>query len=195
SCWKTNLRPSLRSFADSIRSEVRPMLYQQDLKNLQQLYSSLELKHTRQHTLLEETEPFHTAAALQPVSYQLLKEGQHPRGSVCQAGGQEAESQWENREEAGGWERLLLLHEFNLPKGLNPKAVTCYLDQDGKLHIQAAKAPCVEEAEKELTIRRSSEETTHQIQQASTSKQTSLHCPDITLLLTSGGRPCGETWR
>ncbi|XP_030598952.1 heat shock protein 30-like [Archocentrus centrarchus] len=52
--------------------------------------------------------------------------------------------------------------EFDLPEGLNPEAVTCHLSPDGKLHIQAAKAPCAEEAERELTIKRSSEDETQQ---------------------------------
>ncbi|KAM7369208.1 hypothetical protein PAMP_013500 [Pampus punctatissimus] len=45
---------------------------------------------------------------------------------------------------------------------MNPEAVTCYMAPDGKLHIQAAKALCVEEAERELTIKRSLEEKTQQ---------------------------------
>ncbi|KAF3702220.1 Heat shock protein 30 [Channa argus] len=48
--------------------------------------------------------------------------------------------------------------EFDLPEGLNPEAVTCCIDPDWKLHIQATKGPHVEEAERELTIKRSSED-------------------------------------
>ncbi len=50
--------------------------------------------------------------------------------------------------------------EFDLPEGLNPEDITCCLAPDGKLHIQEAKAPRVEEAERELGIKRSSEEKT-----------------------------------
>ncbi|CAK6962055.1 heat shock protein 30-like [Scomber scombrus] len=52
--------------------------------------------------------------------------------------------------------------EFDLPEELNPEAITCYLAPDGKLHIQEAKALCVDEAERELPIETSSEEKPQQ---------------------------------
>ncbi|XP_072227983.1 heat shock protein 30-like [Leuresthes tenuis] len=165
----------------SLWPEVRPLIYQQDLlqRNLQELRSSLELMDKFQHQILEETEPFRSSVALQPVSYQLDKEGENfglildTQGfspeelSVRQVGGKlRVSGKTEKKQEDGKGSYSYRLQEFrqefDLPEGLNPKAVTCYLSPDGKLHIQAAKAPCVEEAERELTIKRSSEEETQQ---------------------------------
>ncbi|XP_072227989.1 heat shock protein 30-like [Leuresthes tenuis] len=160
---------------------VRPLIYQQDLlqRNLQELRSSLELMDKFQQQILEETEPFRSSVALQPVSYQLDKEGENfgltldTQGfspeelSVRQVGGKlRVSGKTERKQEDGKGSYSCRLQEFrqefDLPEGLNPEAVTCYLSPDGKLHIQAAKAPCVEEAERELTIKRSSEEETQQ---------------------------------
>ncbi|XP_072227975.1 heat shock protein 30-like [Leuresthes tenuis] len=160
---------------------VRPLIYQQDLlqRNLQELRSSLELMDKFQQQILEETEPFRSSVALQPVSYQLDKEGENfgltldTQGfspeelSVRQVGGKlRVSGKTEKKQEDGKGSYSYRLQEFrqefDLPEGLNPEAVTCYLSPDGKLHIQAAKAPCVEEAERELTIKRSSEEETQQ---------------------------------
>ncbi|XP_072228008.1 heat shock protein 30-like [Leuresthes tenuis] len=165
----------------SLWPEVRPLIYQQDLlqRNLQELRSSLKLMDKFQHQILEETEPFRSSVALQPVSYQLDKEGENfgltldTQGfspeelSVRQVGGKlRVSGKTEKKQEDGKGSYSYRLQEFrqefDLPEGLNPKAVTCYLSPDGKLHIQAAKAPCVEEAERELTIKRSSEEETQQ---------------------------------
>uniref|UniRef100_A0A3B5LBS0 SHSP domain-containing protein n=1 Tax=Xiphophorus couchianus TaxID=32473 RepID=A0A3B5LBS0_9TELE len=52
--------------------------------------------------------------------------------------------------------------EFDLPEGVNHEDVSCHLSPDGKLHIQAAKVPCIEGTERELTIKRSSEEEPQQ---------------------------------
>ncbi|XP_037607890.1 heat shock protein beta-11 [Sebastes umbrosus] len=163
----------------SLRSEVKPLLYPQDLlqRNLQELRSSLELMDKLQHKILEEeTEPFQTSVAVQPaVSYQLEKEGE-PFGltldiqgfspeelSVKQVGRKlRVSGKTEKKQEDGkgsySYRRREFRQEFDLPEGPNPEAITCYLAPDGKLHIQAANAPCVEEAERELTIKRSSEE-------------------------------------
>uniref|UniRef100_A0A4W5QN88 SHSP domain-containing protein n=1 Tax=Hucho hucho TaxID=62062 RepID=A0A4W5QN88_9TELE len=37
--------------------------------------------------------------------------------------------------------------EFDLPEGVNPETVTCSLDHDGKLHIEAPKNPSSAEEE------------------------------------------------
>lgn len=135
------------------------MLYQQDLlqRNLQELRSSLELMDKFQHKILEETEPFPTSVALQPVSYQLKKEGEHvgltldTQGfspeelSVRQVGRKlRVSGKTEKKEEDGKGSYSYRLQEFrqefDLPEGLNPEAVTCCMDSDGKLHIQAAKS-------------------------------------------------------
>ncbi|KAM7369236.1 hypothetical protein PAMP_013518 [Pampus punctatissimus] len=165
----------------SLWPEVKPLLYQQDVlqRNLQELRSSLELMDKLQHKIMEETEPFRTSVAKQPASYQLEKEGEHfgltldTQGfspeelSVRQVGSKlRVSGKTEKKQEDGkgsySYRHQEFRQEFDLPEGMNPEAVTCYLAPDGKLHIQAAKALCVEEAERELTIKRSLEEKTQQ---------------------------------
>ncbi|XP_019937695.2 heat shock protein 30-like [Paralichthys olivaceus] len=177
------LSPSI-SFYWPVRSmwpEVQPLLHQQDLlqRNLQQLCSSLQLMDTLPHHLLEEKERLQTSEAEQPVSFQLQKEGQHfgltldTRGfspeelSVRQVGKKlRVSGRTEKKQEDGKGSYSYRLQEFrqefDLPEGLKPEAVTCCLAPDGKLHIQAARAPCAAEVERELTIERSTEETTQQ---------------------------------
>ncbi|XP_038154927.1 heat shock protein 30-like [Cyprinodon tularosa] len=165
----------------SLWPEVRPLLYQQHLlqRNLQDLRSSLQLMDKLQHQILEDTEPFRRSVALQPVSYQLDKEGEHfgltldTQGfspeelSVRQVGRKlrvsgKTEKKEENGKGSYSYRLQEFRQEFDLPEGVNPENVNCYLSPDGKLHIQAAKVPCVEPAERELTIKRSSEEETQQ---------------------------------
>ncbi|XP_029300802.1 heat shock protein 30-like [Cottoperca gobio] len=164
----------------SLRSEVIPLLHQQALlqRNIQELYSSLMDK--LQHKILQETQPFQTSVVLRPtVSYHLEKEGE-PFGltldtqgfspeelSVRQEGRKlkvsgKTEKKQEDEKGCYSYRRQEFTQEFELPDGPKPEAVTCYLAPDGKLHIQAADAPCVEEAERERTIRRSSTEKTQQ---------------------------------
>ncbi|XP_029371605.1 heat shock protein 30-like [Echeneis naucrates] len=159
----------------SLWPEVRPLVCQQHL-----LYRDLqELMDKLQHNIPEENKPLQSRAVLQPLSYQLDKEGQHfglildTQGfypdelSVRQVGRKlRVSGKTEKKEEDGKGSYSYRLQEFrrefDLPEGLNPEAVTCCLAPDGKLHIQAARAPCAEEAERELTIRRSLEEETQQ---------------------------------
>lgn len=166
----------------SLWPEVRPLLHQQDLlqKNRKELCSSLELMDKLQHKILEETEPFQTNLAVQPVSHQLEKEGEHfgltldTQGfspeelSVRQVGRKlrisgKTEKKQEDEKGCYSYRRQEFRREFDLPEGLNPEDITCYLAPDGKLHIQEAKAPQVEEAERELTIKRSLEEETQRV--------------------------------
>ncbi|XP_017266043.1 heat shock protein 30-like, partial [Kryptolebias marmoratus] len=147
--------------------------------NLQELRSSLEMMDKLQRHILEDTEPFSSRAALQPVSYQLNKEGEHfgltldTQGfspeelSVRQVGKKlrvSGKSEKKQEDEKGSYSYRLqeFRQEFDLPEEVNHEAVSCYLSPDGKLHIQAAKVPSVEQAERELTIKRSSEEETQQ---------------------------------
>nr|XP_046231303.1 heat shock protein 30-like [Scatophagus argus] len=165
----------------SLWPEVRPLLYQQDVlqRNLQELRNSLELMDKLQHKILEETEPFPTGVAVQPLSCQLEKEGERfgltldTQGfspeelSVRQVGRKlRVSGKTEKKQEDGkgsySYVRQEFRREFDLPERLNPEAITCCLGPDGKLHIQEAKAPSVEEAERELTIKRSLEEKTEQ---------------------------------
>lgn len=180
------LQSALSPFMDiywpvnSLWPEVKPLLYQQDLqRNFQHLRNSLELMDTLQHKILEETEPFQTDAAMQPVSYKGQEEGEQfdltldAQGfspdelSVKQVGRKlRVSGKTEKKQEDGkgyySHTSQEIRQEFDLPEGLNPEAVTCYLSPDGKLHIQAAKAPCVTEAEVEPTITLSSEENPQQ---------------------------------
>ncbi|XP_023816619.1 heat shock protein 30-like [Oryzias latipes] len=175
----SDLSPSMFFFSPvrSLWPEVRPLFYQRDLlqRNLQELRSSLELMDKFQDKILEETEPFQSSVTLQPVSFQLDKDGQNfgltldTQGfspeelSVRQVGRKlRVSGKTEKKQEDGKGSYSYRLQEFrqelDLPEGLNPEAVTCCLSPDGKLHIQAAK----EEADRELTIKRSSEEEPQQ---------------------------------
>ncbi|XP_039856645.1 heat shock protein 30-like [Simochromis diagramma] len=165
----------------SLWPEIKPLFYQQDLlqRNLQELCSSLELMDKLQHRILEETDPFQSSMAVQPVAVQLEKDADKfalmldTRGfspeelSVRQVGRKlRVSGKTEKKQEDGKGSYSYRLQEFrqefDLPEGLNPQAITCHLSPDGKLHIQAVKAPCVEEAERELTIKRSSEDKAQQ---------------------------------
>ncbi|XP_062296636.1 heat shock protein 30-like [Scomber scombrus] len=181
------LQSTLSPFMDfywpvrSLWPDVKPLLYQQDLlqRNLQELRSSLEMMDKLQHKILEEMEPFQTAADMQPVSCHLKKEGEHfgltldTQGfspeelSVRQVGRKlRVNGKTEKKQEDGkgcySYRCQEFRQEFDLPEELNPEAITCYLAPDGKLHIQEAEALCVEEAERELPIEKSSEEKPQQ---------------------------------
>lgn len=167
--------------ARSLWPDVKPLLHQQDLlqRNLQDLRSSLDLMDKLHQEMLQETEPFQTSVALQPVSCQLDTEGENfglsldTRGfspeelSVRQVGRKlrvsgKTERKQEDGEGSYSYSHREFRQEFDLPEGTNPEAVTCRLAPDGKLHIQAARAPPGDEKERELTIQRSSEEKTQQ---------------------------------
>ncbi|XP_015830233.2 heat shock protein 30 [Nothobranchius furzeri] len=181
------LRSALRPMMDfywpvrSLWPEVRPLFNQQDVlqRTLQELRSSLELMDRFQHQILEDTKPFRSTLVHKPVSYQLDKEGQDfgltldTQGfspeelSVQQVGRKlRVRGRTEKKQEDGKGSYSYRLQEFrqefDLPEGVNHEAVSCSLSPDGKLHIQAAKVPSVEQAERELPIKRSSEEETQQ---------------------------------
>ncbi|XP_068197155.1 heat shock protein 30-like [Antennarius striatus] len=159
-----------------LRPEVGPLSCQH--RNLQQLCSSLDLMDQLRNSIQEEMEPFQTSMEVQPVFQQLEKEGPifgltlDTRGyspeelSVRQVGrklrvsGRTEKKQGEEEKGSYSYRLQEFRREFELPEGTNPEAVTCFLDPDGKLHIQMAEAPQVEEAERELAIKRSSEENT-----------------------------------
>uniref|UniRef100_A0A1A8FJV8 SHSP domain-containing protein n=1 Tax=Nothobranchius korthausae TaxID=1143690 RepID=A0A1A8FJV8_9TELE len=181
------LRSALRPMVDfywpvrSLWPEVgRPLFNQQDVlqRTLQELRGSLELMDRFQHQILEDTEPLSTLVH-KPVSYQLDKDGQDfgltldTQGfspeelSVQQVGRKlRVRGRTEKKQEDGKGSYSYRLQEFrqefDLPEGVNHEAVSCSLSPDGKLHIQAAKVPSAEQAERELTIKRSSEEETQQ---------------------------------
>ncbi|XP_037341442.2 heat shock protein 30-like [Pungitius pungitius] len=159
--------------------DVKPLLHQQDLlqRNLQDLRSSLELMDKLHQEFLEETEPFQSSGALQAVSHHLDTEGENfdltldTQGflpeelSVRQVGRKlrlsgKAERKQEDGEGSYSYSRQEFRQEFDLPEGPDPEALTCYLAPDGKLHIQAARAPQGHHKERELTIQRSLEEKT-----------------------------------
>lgn len=151
----------------SLRPQVRPLLQQQ------------ELMDKLQHKILEEVEPFQTSVAVQMAPQQPEREGElfgltlDTRGfspeelTVRQAGRRlrvsgRTEKKQEDDEGSCSYRRQEFRREFDLPEGLNPEAVSCYLDPDGKLHVQVARAPRVEEAERELSIKRRWEEKPQQ---------------------------------
>ncbi|KAM4634141.1 heat shock protein 30-like [Polymixia lowei] len=74
-------RSSLSPFMDfycpvhSLWPEAKPLLYQQ--RNIQEFHNSLELMDKRQHNIKAEMESVPTSVVIQPVSYQLDKEGEH----------------------------------------------------------------------------------------------------------------------
>uniref|UniRef100_A0A3P8RB32 SHSP domain-containing protein n=1 Tax=Astatotilapia calliptera TaxID=8154 RepID=A0A3P8RB32_ASTCA len=156
----------------SLWPEIKPLFYQQDLlqRNLQELCSSLELMDKLQHRILEETHPFQSSMAVQPVTVQLEKEGDKfalmldTRGFSPEELSVSGKTEKKQEDGKGSYSYRLqeFRQEFDLPEGLNPQTITCHLSPDGKLHIQAAKAPCVEEGERELTIKRSSEDKAQQ---------------------------------
>ncbi|RVE58160.1 hypothetical protein OJAV_G00206500 [Oryzias javanicus] len=185
----SDLSPSMLFFPPvcSLWPEVRALFSQQDLlqRNLQELRRSLERMDTFQHNILEGTEPLQSSVALQPVSFQLDKDGQpfgltlDTRGfspeelSVRQVGRKlRVSRKTEKKQEDGKGCDSSRLQEFrrelDLPEGLNPEAVSCCLSPDGKLHIQAAE----EEADKELSIRRSWEEEPQQRESSQTQDST-----------------------
>uniref|UniRef100_A0A3B3UHY2 SHSP domain-containing protein n=1 Tax=Poecilia latipinna TaxID=48699 RepID=A0A3B3UHY2_9TELE len=134
----------------SLWPEVRPLFYQQHVmqRDLQELCSSLQLMDKLQRQILEDTEPFRSSAALQPVSYQLDKEGEH-FGLTLDTQGFSPEDlsvrQMEKKQEDGKGSYSYSLQEFrqefDLPEGVNHEDVSCHLSPDGKLHIQTAKVP------------------------------------------------------
>uniref|UniRef100_A0A3P9INK1 SHSP domain-containing protein n=1 Tax=Oryzias latipes TaxID=8090 RepID=A0A3P9INK1_ORYLA len=156
----SDLSPSMFFFSPvrSLWPEVRPVFSRRDLlqRNLQELRSSLELMDKFQDKILEEMEPFQSSVTLQPVSFQLDKDGQH--FAVCQTGRHKlrVSGKTEKKQEDGKGSYSYRLQEFrqelDLPEGLNPEAVTCCLSPDGKLHIQAAKEEAEREDKQGLTV-------------------------------------------
>uniref|UniRef100_A0A3Q3G4X9 SHSP domain-containing protein n=1 Tax=Labrus bergylta TaxID=56723 RepID=A0A3Q3G4X9_9LABR len=141
------LQSALSPFMDSYWSvgslcpEVKPLFYHR-----------LKLMDKLQHNILEETEPFQTSVVIKPVSYQLDKEGEHfgltldtegfspEELSVRQVGKKlrvsgKTEKKQEDGKGCSSYTLQEFRQEFDLPEGLNPEAVTCYLAPDGKLHI------------------------------------------------------------
>uniref|UniRef100_A0A667Y0E1 SHSP domain-containing protein n=1 Tax=Myripristis murdjan TaxID=586833 RepID=A0A667Y0E1_9TELE len=152
----------------SLRPEVQPLFHQKDLLHA----NRKELVDKVQHKILEEMQPAPTS-----LRYQLVDQGKHfglsldtegfspEELSVKQLGRRLTVSgRTEKKQEDGkgySYRCQQFRQEFDLPQEVNPEAVSCYLAADGKLHIQAAKAPCAEEADRELTVKSSLEEKTH----------------------------------
>ncbi|CAJ1070828.1 heat shock protein 30-like [Xyrichtys novacula] len=180
---QTRLSPFMDFYVPvrSLWPEVRPLLYHPDLlqRTLQETQHSLEAMDKLQCNILKKTENSQSGVAVIPVSYQMKEEGKlfgltlDTRGfapeelSVRQVGRKlrvsgKTEKKLEDEKGCCSYTLQEFRREFDLPEGLDPEAVSCCLDPNGRLHIQAAKAPCVEEAERELTIKRSLEEKPHQ---------------------------------
>lgn len=163
----------------SLRSEVRPLLFQRNLlqRNLPQLHCGLETMEELHQELLKVTEPFSEAVDVTPVSCQLQGEGENfaltldaagfspeelcvqQEGSKLRVSGR-TEKKQEDESGCFSLTRREFRREFELPEGLNPRKVTCCLTSDGMLHIQAAQDPSETEAERDLAMERCSEEAT-----------------------------------
>uniref|UniRef100_A0A3B5R684 SHSP domain-containing protein n=1 Tax=Xiphophorus maculatus TaxID=8083 RepID=A0A3B5R684_XIPMA len=143
----------------SLWPEVRPLFYQQHVmqRDLQELRSSLQLMDKLQRQILEDTEPFRNSVALQPhFGLTLDTQGFSPEDlSVRQVGRKlRVSGKTEKKQEDGtgfySYSLQEFRQEFDLPEGVNHEDVSCHLSPDGKLHIQAAKVPCIEGTEREL---------------------------------------------
>uniref|UniRef100_UPI003AAD7CF1 heat shock protein 30-like n=1 Tax=Centroberyx gerrardi TaxID=166262 RepID=UPI003AAD7CF1 len=167
--FQSSLSPFMHFYwpVRSLWPQVEPLLLQ---RNIQELHSRLELMDKLQHKILEEMEPVPASVTIQPVSYQLEKEGKpfaltldtedfSPEElSVQQVGRRlRVSGKTEKKQEDGkgcySYRRQEFRREFDLPEGLNPEAVSCCPAPDGTLHIQAAKPP-----ERERSIKRSLDE-------------------------------------
>uniref|UniRef100_A0A673B736 SHSP domain-containing protein n=1 Tax=Sphaeramia orbicularis TaxID=375764 RepID=A0A673B736_9TELE len=199
--WRSGLSPLVDVHWPvlSVCPQVTPLLYQQDLlhTDLQQLRSRLELMELMeplQQQTLEQTAPFQTSVALRPLSYQLTTDGQRfslnldtggfspEELSVRQVGrklrvSRKTEKKQEDATGCSSYRLQEFRQELDLPEGVKPETLTCYLGPDGKLHIQADKAPSVEETERELPINRSSEEKT-QTEGGSSTDNKQQNCQD-----------------
>uniref|UniRef100_A0A3P9MUK6 SHSP domain-containing protein n=1 Tax=Poecilia reticulata TaxID=8081 RepID=A0A3P9MUK6_POERE len=139
----------------SLCSLLKAVYWHLQDRDLQELRSSLQLMDKLQRQILEDTEPFRNSLALQQVSYQLDKEGEHfgltldtqgfsPEDlSVRQVGRKlRVSGKTEKKQEDGKGSYSYSLQEFRQEFDL------CHLSPDGKLHIQAAKVPCIEGTER-----------------------------------------------
>ncbi|KAM6984672.1 heat shock protein 30-like [Aplochiton taeniatus] len=163
-------------------SEIQPLLSQQELllKYMEELNSKLEEMDKLQHQFVKETDHSVITEAIQRVSHNLEEEGEpfaltldtkdfSPEElSVKQVGRKlRVSGKTKKKQEDGKGSYSFIYQEFRkdieLPVGVNPEVVTCLLDQDGKLHIQAAaKTPSYEESERIMPINRSQDEKTPQ---------------------------------
>ncbi|XP_046900934.1 heat shock protein 30-like [Hypomesus transpacificus] len=179
---QSSLRPAMDLYwpVRCLWPELRPILLQQDLlqRHMKELDSSLEMMEKLQHTIFQEMDPSPAAAsaAIQPVSYQLKREGGRfaltldtkdfsPEDLCVKQVGRKlrVSGKTEKKQDDGkgsySYRCQEFRQEFDLPDGVNPEQVTCLLAQDGKLHIQAPKAECPEEAERVVPISSSLEQT------------------------------------
>ncbi|XP_029911906.1 heat shock protein 30-like [Myripristis murdjan] len=154
----------------SLWPEVQPLLYQRHLLRT----NTQELEDKVQHKILQETQPVPASVAVRPEEQagpfvlSLDTEGFSPEELCVQQLGRRltVSGKSKRKQEDGKGSCSYTLHqfrrEFDLPRRVNPEGVSCYLAADGTLHIQAAEAPCAEEAERELPIKRIQEEKTQQ---------------------------------
>ncbi|XP_023868746.1 heat shock protein 30-like [Salvelinus sp. IW2-2015] len=144
----------------SLWPEVQPLLCQQYLlqRNMLEIKSSLELMEKHQQHIFEEMDHVPASVVIQAVSYTLEKEREgfalaletkdfSPEElSVKQVGRKlrvsgKTEKKQDDGEGSYSYRCQEFRQEFDLPDGVNPETVTCSLDHDGKLHIEAPKNP------------------------------------------------------
>ncbi|KAM8853827.1 heat shock protein 30-like [Synchiropus picturatus] len=170
------LHSALRPFMDfywpvcSLSPEVQVVLQRQHL-----------LQRSLQHLICSHQDKIQKQPASAPVSAAVREDGGHYeltldttgfspedlsvrlQGRKLRVSGKTEKKQEE--QEGWRWHSVQQFRqELELPEGVNPEDIICSLSPEGRLHIQAAKAPSVEEASRELSIQRSSQENQEESQ-------------------------------
>ncbi|XP_029547825.1 heat shock protein 30-like [Salmo trutta] len=160
--FQSSLSP-LMDFYWPVRSlwpKVQPLLCQRYLlqRNMLEIKSSLELMEKHKQLIFGEMDYVPASVVIQPVSYTLEKEREgfalaletndfSPEElSVKQVGRKlRVSGKTEKKQDDGkgsySYRCQEFRQEFDLPDGVNPETVTCSLDHDWKLHIEAPKNP------------------------------------------------------
>ncbi|XP_029546070.1 heat shock protein 30-like [Salmo trutta] len=160
--FQSSLSP-LMDFYWPVRSlwpEIQLLFCQRDLlqRNMLEIKSSLELMKKHKQHIFGEMDHVPASVTIQPVSYTLEKEREgfalaletkdfSPEElSVKQVGRKlrvsgKTEKKQDDGEGSYSYRCQEFRQEFDLPDGVNPETVTCSLDHDWKLHIEAPKNP------------------------------------------------------
>lgn len=154
----------------SLWPEAGPLYQHRDalLKNMQGIKTTLELLEKPEHEIFDKVSQTAASDLVQPISYAVDKEGGGFALTVDAKGFSPEElsvkqvgrklrvcGKTEKREEDGKGTSSHRVqefrHEFVLPQGVNPEALSCSL-ADGKLFIQTPRTKQAEKADRVLTI-------------------------------------------
>ncbi|XP_036385837.1 heat shock protein 30-like [Megalops cyprinoides] len=168
----------------SLWPETRPLFFREEVmhRHMQEMKNSLELMEKLQQQIFEEIDQVPASMSIQPVSYQVEKEGDRfaltldtedfspEELSIKQVGRKlrvcgKTEKKQEDGNGSYSYKRQEFRQEFDLPEGVNPDAVTCSLT-DGRLQIQAPRAAVSEPQERVVPIACSPAEKTLHFQSA-----------------------------